>query len=94
MKNIRVDTSRARDEQSAKAINILDRLVRTLKDMIGKYRTKIVKRTSFSDILDRVIYTYKNQVHRTIKSTPDDMFKNIDKQNFNFEKDKKNIIEI
>jgi hypothetical protein len=63
--------------------------------MIGKYRTIIGKQGSFSDILDKVIYTYNNQVHRTIKSTPNDMFNNIDKQNFNFEKDKqynRNII--
>ena len=63
--------------------------------MIDKYRTIIGKQGAFSDILDKVIYTYNNQVHRTIKATPNDMFKNIDKQNFNFEKDKqynRNII--
>jgi hypothetical protein len=95
--NIRVDTSIARDEHISQGnkLGILDRLVRTLKEMIGKYRTIIGKQGSFSDILDKVIYTYNNQVHRTIKSTPNDMFNNIDKQNFNFEKDKqynRNII--
>jgi DNA-binding MltR family transcriptional regulator len=96
-KNIRVDTSIARDEHISQGnkLGILDRLVRTLKEMIGKYRTIIGKQGAFSDILDKVIYTYNNQVHRIIKATPNDMFKNIDKQNFNFEKDKqynRNII--
>ena len=95
--NIRVDTSIARDEHISQGnkLGVLDRLVRTLKEMIGKYRTIIGKQGAFSDILDKVIYTYNNQVHRTIKATPNDMFKNIDKQNFNFEKDKqynRNII--
>jgi DNA-binding MltR family transcriptional regulator len=96
-KKIRVDTSIARDEHISQGnkLGILDRLVRTLKEMIGKYRTIIGKQGSFSDILDKVIYTYNNQVHRTIKATPNDVFKNIDKQNLNFEKDKeynRNII--
>jgi hypothetical protein len=96
-KKIRVDTSIARDEHISQGnkLGILDRLVRTLKEMIDKYRTIIGKQGSFSDILDKVIYTYNNQVHRTIKATPNDMFTNIDKQNFNFEKDKeynRNII--
>jgi hypothetical protein len=96
-KKIRVDTSIARDEHISQGnkLGILDRLVRTLKEMIDKYRTIIGKKGSFSDILDKVIYTYNNQVHRTIKATPNDMFTNIDKQNFNFENDKeynRNII--
>ncbi len=52
--------------------------------MIGKYRTTKGKQGTFSDILDKVIYTYNNQVHRTIKSTPNDMFNDIDKQNLKF----------
>jgi hypothetical protein len=56
--------------------------------MITKYRTVISKQTSFNDILDKVIYTYNNQPHRTLKSTPNEMFDNIDKQNFNYDKDK------
>ena len=56
--------------------------------MITKYRTVISKQTSFNYILDKVIYTYNNQPHRTLKSTPNEMFDNIDKQNFNYDKDK------
>ncbi len=55
--NIRVDTSIARDEHISQGnkLGILDILVRTLKEMIGKYRTIIGKQGSFSDILDKVI---------------------------------------
>jgi hypothetical protein len=88
--NIRLDTSIAREEHisNGNKLGIIDRLVRTLKEMITKYRTVISKQTSFNDILDKVIYTYNNQPHRTLKSTPNEMFDNIDKQNFNHDKDK------
>jgi hypothetical protein len=56
--------------------------------MIDKYRTVISKQTSFSEILDKVINTYNNQPHRTIKSTPNEMFNNVDKQNFNYDNDR------
>ena len=97
-KNIRLDTSIAKDEHITKGGNklgIIDRLVRTLKEMIDKYRTVISKQTSFSEILDKVINTYNNQPHRTIKSTPNEMFNNIDKQNFNYDNDRefnKNVL--
>ena len=90
-KNIRLDTSIAKDEHITKGGNklgIIDRLVRTLKEMIDKYRTVISKQTSFSEILDKVINTYNNQPHRTIKSTPNEMFNNVDKQNFNYDNDR------
>ncbi len=49
--------------------------------MMGKFRTIIGKQTSFSDILDKVICTYNNQVHKTIKSTLNDMFNNLEVKN-------------
>ena len=90
-KNIRLDTSIAKDEHITKGGNklgIIDRLVRTLKEMIDKYRTVISKQTAFSEILDKVINTYNNQPHRTIKTTPNEMFNNVDKQNFNYDNDR------
>jgi hypothetical protein len=39
-------------------------------------------------MLDKVINTYNNQPHRTIKSTPNEMFNDVSKQNFNNQKDK------
>ena len=56
--------------------------------MIDRYRISVSKQTSFSTILDKVIITYNSQPHRTIKPTPNEMYNDIDKQNFNFEKDK------
>jgi hypothetical protein len=57
--------------------------------MIDRYRIAVSKQTSFSTILDKVIITCNSQPHRTIKTTPNEMYNDIDKQNFNFEKDKK-----
>ena len=90
-KNIRLDTSIAKDEHITKGGNklgILDRLVRTLKEMIEKYRSVVSKQTSFPEMIDKIINTYNNQPHRTIKSTPNEMFDDVSKQNFNNQKDK------
>ena len=90
-KNIRLDTSIAKDEHISahgNKLGILDRLVRTLKEMIEKYRSVVSKQTSFPEMLDKVINTYNNQPHRTIKSTPNEMFNDVSKQNFNNQKDK------
>jgi hypothetical protein len=88
--NIKIDTSIAKDEHISQGnkLGIIDRLVRTLKEMIDRYRISVSKQTSFSTILDKVIITYNSQPHRTIKTTPNEMYNDIDKQNFNFEKDK------
>lgn len=89
-KNIRIDTSIANDEHISQGnkLGIIDRLVRTLKEMIEKYRSVVSKQTSFPEMLDKIINTYNNQPHRTIKSTPNDMFNDVSKQNFNNQKDK------
>jgi len=89
-KNIRLDTSIAKDEHISHGnkLGIIDRLVRTLKEMIDKYRAVVSKQTSFPEMLDKIINTYNNQPHRTIKSTPNDMFNDVSKQNFNNQKDK------
>ena len=42
--------------------------------MINKYRTVISKQTSFNEIINKAIDAYNNQPHRTIKSTPNEMF--------------------
>ena len=56
--------------------------------MIEKYRSVVSKKTSFSEIIDKVINTYNSQPHRTIKSTPNEMFNDVSKQNYNNQKDK------
>ena len=88
--NIKIDTSIAKDEHISQGnkLGIIDRLVRTLKEMIDRYRISVSKQTSFSTILDKVIITYNSQPHRTIKTTPNEMYNDINKQIFNFEKDK------
>jgi hypothetical protein len=97
-KNIRLDTSIAKDEHISahgNKLGILDRLVRTLKDMIEKYRSVVSKQTSFSEVVDKVINTYNKQPHRTIKSTPNEMFNDVSKQIFDNHKDKEdNRIEL
>ena len=57
--------------------------------MIEKYRAVISKQTSFSDIINKVINTYNNQPHITIKSTPNKMFDDVRKQNMNNGKENK-----
>ena len=89
--NIKVDTSIAKDEHISahgNKLGIIDRLVRTLKEMINKYRTVISKQTAFNEIINKVVNTYNNQPHRTIKATPNEMFDDVSKQNFNNDKDK------
>ena len=56
--------------------------------MIDKYRTVISKQTSFNEINNKVVNTYNNQPHRTIKSSPNEMSDDVSKQNFNNDKDK------
>ncbi len=49
--------------------------------MIDRFIIAVSKQTSFSTILDKVIITYNSQPHRTIISTPNEMYDDIDKQN-------------
>ena len=56
--------------------------------MINKYRTVISKQTAFNEIINKVVNTYNNLPHRTIKATPNEMFDDVSKQNFNNDKDK------
>ena len=81
--NIKVDTSIAKDEHISahgNKLGIIDRLVKTLKEMINK--------SSFNEIINKVINAYNNQPHRAIKSTPKEMFDDVSKQNFNNDKNK------
>ncbi len=48
--------------------------------MIDRYRISVSKQTSFSTILDKVIITYNSQPHRTIKTTTNEMYNDINKQ--------------
>jgi hypothetical protein len=66
---IKIDTLIAKDEHISQGnkLGIIDRLVRTLKEMIDRYRIAVSKQTSFPTILDKVIRTYNSQLHTTIK---------------------------
>jgi hypothetical protein len=48
--NVKTDTSIAKDEHISQGnkLGIIDRLVRTLKEMIDRYRIAVSKQTSFS----------------------------------------------
>ena len=59
--NIKVDTSIAKDEHISahgNKLGIIDRVVRTLKEMINKYRTVISKQTAFNEIINKVVNTF------------------------------------
>ena len=38
----------------------------------------VSKQTSFNDVLEKVINKYNNQTHRTIKTTPNEMYDDIE----------------
>ncbi len=56
--NIKIDTSMAKDEHISQGniLGIIDRLVRTLKEMIDRYWIAVSKQTSLSTILDKSYY--------------------------------------
>ncbi len=62
MNNVKIDTSITKDEHISQGnkLGIIDRWVRTLKEMIDRYRIAVSKQTSFSTILDQVIITYNS----------------------------------
>ena len=51
---------------------VVERFIRTLKNTIFKHMTSISKNVYF-DVLDDIVNTYNNTVHRTIKMKPIDV---------------------
>ena len=53
-------------------VDVAERFIRMLKNKIFKDMTAISKNVYF-DVLDDIVYTYNNTVHRTINMKPIDI---------------------
>ena len=82
--NIRLDTSVAKEEHisNGNKLGIIDRLVRTLRELIEKYYDITGNRTdNIKDVMKSIIDTYNNNSHRTLDNkTPNQVFKDNDDQ--------------
>jgi len=82
--NIRLDTSVAKEEHisNGNKLGIIDRLVRTLRELIEKYYDITGYRTdNIKDVMKSIIDTYNNNSHRTLKNkTPNQVYKDNDDQ--------------
>jgi hypothetical protein len=82
--NIRLDTSVAKEEHisNGNKLGIIDRLVRTLRELIEKYFDITGHRTNnIKDVMKTIIDTYNNSSHRTLNNkTPNQVFKDNDNQ--------------
>ena len=82
--DIRLDTSVAKEEHisNGNKLGIIDRLVRTLRELIEKYYDITGYRTdNIKDVMKSIIDTYNNNSHRTLKNkTPNQVYKDNDDQ--------------
>jgi hypothetical protein len=82
--NIRLDTSVSKEEHisNGNKLGIIDRLVRTLRELIEKYFDITGHRTdNIKDVIASVIATYNSSSHRTLKNrSPNQVFKDNDDQ--------------
>jgi hypothetical protein len=82
--DIRLDTSVAKEEHisNGNKLGIIDRLVRTLRELIEKYFDITGHRTdNIKDVMKTIIDTYNNNNHRTLNNkTPNQIFKDNDDQ--------------
>ena len=82
--NIRLDTSVAKEEHisNGNKLGIIDRLVRTLRQLIDNYYVISGHRTdNIKDVMKTVIETYNDSSHRGLKNkTPNEVYNNHDNQ--------------
>jgi hypothetical protein len=82
--DIRLDTSVAKEEYVANGnkLGIIDRLVRTIRELIEKYYDITGHRTdNIKDVMKSMIDAYNNYSHRTLENkTPYQVFKDNDDQ--------------
>ncbi len=80
--DIRLDTSVAKEERisNGNKLGIIDRLIRTLRELIEKYYDITGNRTdNIKDVMKSIIDTYNNNSHRTLNNkTPNQVFKDND----------------
>jgi hypothetical protein len=89
-KGIQVSTSVAKDNHftSGNKLGIIDRLTRTLKENIRKYRASTGTLGNLQNMMDTVINLYNDSPHRGIQGkTPNQMWDNTKEQ------EKRNIVE-
>ena len=89
-KGIIVNTSVAKDNHftAGNKLGIIDRLTRTLKENIRKYRASAGTLGNLQSMIDTVVKLYNDSPHRGIKGkTPNEMWDNIKEQQ------KRNIID-
>lgn len=82
-KEIRLDTSVANDNHFAggNKLGIIDRLVRTIKENVSKYRDTADDRGSFQGMMDKVIEMYNDSPHKSLKGkTPNESWSNVKEQ--------------
>ena len=82
--DIRLDTSVAKEEHisNGNKLGIIDRLVRTLRQLIDNYYTITGHRTdNIKDVMKSVIDTYNDSSHRGLNNqTPNEVYNNHDNQ--------------
>jgi len=82
--NIRLDTSVAKEEHisNGNKLGIIDRLVRTLRELIERYYDILGNRKeTLQNVMDSIIATYNNDNHRSLQNkTPNQVFKDNDDQ--------------
>ena len=85
-KGIKVNTSVAKDNHftAGNKLGIIDRLTRTLKENIRKYRASVGTLGNPQSMIDTVVKLYNDSPHRGIKGkTPNEMWDNIKEQKRN-----------
>ena len=89
--NIRLDTSVSKLEHisGGNKLGIIDRLVRTLRELIERYYDILGnKQDSLKDVVATIIATYNNDNHRSLNNkTPNEVFKDNDEQSLRHFKD-------
>ena len=82
--NIRLDTSVSKEEHisNGNKLGIIDRLVRTLRELIEKYFDITGnKKDNIKDVMKSIIDTYNDSSHRGLDNkTPNEVFNNQDNQ--------------
>ena len=89
-KGIQVNTSIAKDNHFTvgNKLGIIDRLTRTLKENIRKYRSSVDTLGNLQNMIDTVVNLYNDSPHRGIQGkTPNQMWDNIKEQ------EKRNVID-
>jgi len=81
--NIRLDTSVTADNHFTygNKLGIIDRLTRTLKESIQKYRDTVDDRGTLKSMINKIVTMYNDSPHRGLKGkTPNESWSNIHEQ--------------